>query len=178
MRSYPRRPWLGGLSRGCSLPWLSTRRLEVVVALSRKARIAAINCSKFWNTPRRIRLSVISRNHHSTKSGQELLVGMKCTWSRLPWPPRFGDPSGVNQARHLSIPGRGSKSSNRADASRAAPVRAVIEQPCETPRSSRLRAVRHDRHRSTGRGNPPGCSRSSRRREVARPLTGRMPSLA
>jgi hypothetical protein len=40
--------------------------------------MAATKDGTFWNEPRRIRLSVISRNHRSTRLSQELEVGMKC----------------------------------------------------------------------------------------------------
>jgi hypothetical protein len=44
--------------------------------------MAVINSGTLPKLPRRIRLSVMSRNHRSTKFNQELDVGMKCRWNR------------------------------------------------------------------------------------------------
>ncbi len=40
--------------------------------------MALTNSDTLRNTPRRMRLSVISRNYRSTKFNHELLVGVKC----------------------------------------------------------------------------------------------------
>jgi hypothetical protein len=49
---------------------------------ARYASMAAISSGTLAKLPRRMRLSVISRNHRYTMFNQELEVGMKCRWNR------------------------------------------------------------------------------------------------
>src|SRR6266540_1926695 len=84
--------WVFTCSR-VTLPRRTFSRIDSAVAVQtngfgsslcacRYSSIAAISSGTLRNTPRRIALSVSSRNHRSTRFSQDEEVGVKCRWKR------------------------------------------------------------------------------------------------